>query len=130
MERIVFFDGVCGLCNIFVDLLFKIDRKANFKVAPLQGETAKRLLPQEVPLDLDTVILYESGSLYTKSNAVIKILSSTGRIGFLFGIGMRIFPKMLRDLVYDFIVSSRYSVYGKLDSCRLPKEDEKSRFLP
>lgn len=129
MERIVFFDGVCGLCNIFVDFLFKIDQKALFMVAPLQGETAKRLLPPDRILDLDTVILYESGVLYTKSNAIIKILSTTGKIGLLASLGMRIFPRLLRDLVYDFIVNSRYSVYGKLDTCRLPTENEKKRFL-
>lgn len=130
MERIVFFDGVCGLCNIFVDLLFKIDRNALFKVAPLQGETARRLLPAHRVEDLDTVILFESGTLYTKSNAIIKILSFTGKLGFLAALGLRVFPRIIRDLVYDFIVNSRYSVYGKRDTCRLPTEDEKKRFLP
>ena len=130
MERIVFFDGVCGLCNLFIDLLFKIDPKGVHKVAPLQGETAKRLLASERVQNLDTVVLYNNGEILTKSSAVINILSKVSIWGILIGLIMRLFPRFLRDLVYDFVVSSRYSVYGKLNTCRLPTEAEKSRFLP
>ena len=42
---IIFFDGVCGMCNRFVDLMLRADRKAIFRFAPLQGQTAQQLLP-------------------------------------------------------------------------------------
>ena len=41
---IVFFDGVCGLCNQAVDFLVSRDRKHGLRFAPLQGETSQRLL--------------------------------------------------------------------------------------
>lgn len=41
---ILFFDGVCGLCNRFVDFMLKADSRNRFLYAPLQGETARRLL--------------------------------------------------------------------------------------
>ena len=43
---IIFFDGVCGLCNSFVDIIFKADKKGIFKFSPLQGDTAKKYLPE------------------------------------------------------------------------------------
>ena len=41
----IFFDGVCAMCNTFVNLALRIDRKQLFLFAPLQGTTAKELLP-------------------------------------------------------------------------------------
>ena len=41
---ILFFDGVCGLCNRFVDFMLKADSRNRFLYAPLQGETARSLL--------------------------------------------------------------------------------------
>src|SRR5207247_9951781 len=42
---IIFFDGVCAMCNRFVDLILRADRREVFRFAPLQGETARELLP-------------------------------------------------------------------------------------
>jgi len=41
---IIFFDGVCGICNKFVDIILKSDKNEIFFFAPIQGETAKRIL--------------------------------------------------------------------------------------
>ena len=45
---ILFFDGVCGLCNCFVDFLLIRDSQRLFRFAPLQGETAGRLIHGEL----------------------------------------------------------------------------------
>src|SRR2546422_9892759 len=42
---IIFFDGVCAMCNRFVDLILRADRRDVFRFAPLEGETARALLP-------------------------------------------------------------------------------------
>jgi predicted DCC family thiol-disulfide oxidoreductase YuxK len=39
-EHIIFFDGVCSLCNAFIDFLIKRDKKSVLRYAPLQGRTA------------------------------------------------------------------------------------------
>ena len=44
-EPIIFFDGVCGMCNVFVNLILRVDRKQTFRFAPLQGATALAMLP-------------------------------------------------------------------------------------
>ena len=45
--NVVFFDGVCGLCNRFVDFVLSRDRRAAIRFAPLQGETARRVVSGE-----------------------------------------------------------------------------------
>ena len=45
-QPILFFDGVCGLCNRFVDFMLRTDSQHRFRFAPLQGETARRLLAE------------------------------------------------------------------------------------
>jgi hypothetical protein len=44
-KPIIFFDGVCGMCNAFVDLILRFDQEQTFLFAPLQGSTARDLLP-------------------------------------------------------------------------------------
>jgi predicted DCC family thiol-disulfide oxidoreductase YuxK len=46
----------------------------------------------------------------------------------LFGVFF-IVPKSLRDFIYSQVSKNRYKMFGKKDSCRLPTENEKKRFL-
>ncbi len=43
-QPVLFFDGVCGLCNRFIDLMLRADNQDRFRYAPLQGDTARRML--------------------------------------------------------------------------------------
>jgi GTPase involved in cell partitioning and DNA repair len=44
-ERIIlFFDGVCNLCNSWVDFLVRRDKRKQFRYAPLQGTTFQGVL--------------------------------------------------------------------------------------
>ena len=70
---IVFFDGVCGMCNRFVDLLLKLDRQGRLKFAPLQGETAERLLSERDVASLETVVFLKDGRAYRSSSAAVRI---------------------------------------------------------
>jgi predicted DCC family thiol-disulfide oxidoreductase YuxK len=36
----------------------------------------------------------------------------------------------LRDSVYRVVARNRYRILGKRDRCRVPSEQERSRFLP
>ena len=44
-KPIIFYDDVCVMCNGFVNLMLKIDRRQQFLFAPLGGETSRRILP-------------------------------------------------------------------------------------
>ena len=129
-KRIVFFDGYCNLCNESVDFLIRRDKNRIFKYASLQGKEAEKLIP-ELKNDVDSFVYYRINSkteIFTKSTAALEVMRDLGgwRKIFLFFL---IFPKTIRDKVYDFVAKRRYKWYGKRDTCRLPTPEERSLFL-
>lgn len=129
MRKVVFFDGVCHLCNGFVDAVISRDSQHQFLFAPLQGSTAETLLSPKDREALDTVIYYEAGKTYYRSSAVLKILSGLGGVYNLSRLGW-IIPGFLRDVLYKVIANNRYAWFGKRDFCRLPTANERSYLLP
>jgi predicted DCC family thiol-disulfide oxidoreductase YuxK len=127
---IIFFDGDCVMCNGFLDWLIAIDRSALFRVAPLQGQTAGHLLPplSQNPEDWSIYVLDETG-LYSQSGAVLQILRRLGGVWAVLSVG-GVIPVALRDSVYRVVARNRYRILGKRDTCRVPSEQERSRFLP
>ena len=127
---IVFFDGVCGLCNRLVDFLLRTDKKDSFRVAPLQGETAQRMLPA-LTEDAETwsVLYLDERGLHDQSDVTIQVCRRLGGVWGLVGL-LRMIPKSLRNVGYRYIARNRYGWFGKHDTCRLPDPEEQARFLP
>lgn len=123
---VIFFDGVCNLCNAFVD--FVIRRNSAYRFASLQGKTAAETLPPEMIRDLPSVVLQSGDGIFTESTAALKVLKNLGGLWFLVSIFLLV-PEFLRDPIYRFIGRHRYSWFGRRDTCRLPSPDERSRFL-
>jgi len=127
---ILFFDGVCGLCNWFVDLLLKADRQDRFRFAPLQGDTAQRMLGlQDQYGGPNSFVFHEKERSYEQSNAVLLALRRLGGVWRLVAM-LYVFPRPLRDFVYRIVARNRYRWFGKRDVCRVPTPEEQERFLP
>jgi predicted DCC family thiol-disulfide oxidoreductase YuxK len=133
-QSILFFDGVCGLCNRTVDLVLREDRNHIFLFSPLQGETFKSVAQQH-PKSVGAnsiIVLCKSLSgekLFMRSNAALYILSKLPRFRWLARIGYLV-PVPIRDLFYRVIASARYRIWGKRESCRMPTQAERAKFLP
>lgn len=127
-QIILFFDGVCGLCNGLVDWLLPRDGRAVLKYATLQGATAKELLPPEMVTDLNTVVLWHRGRVLTRSDAILSCLSELGGLWRIVGM-LKIVPRPLRDGAYNFIARRRYLWFGQRHTCRMPLPGERLRFL-
>jgi predicted DCC family thiol-disulfide oxidoreductase YuxK len=127
-EHIIFFDGVCGLCNGFVDFVMATDKKKEFKFSPLQSEFAQKNLPPEMTANLDSVVYLHDGKTFRKSQAVIRILEDMGGIWSLAKLG-KILPESLLNSAYDLVAQNRYKVFGKKETCRLPTPEERARFI-
>jgi predicted DCC family thiol-disulfide oxidoreductase YuxK len=127
-QNIVFYDGVCGLCDFFIQLLVRIDKKRVLRYATLQSTAASKLLPKQYVLELNTVAFYQQNQLYDKSTAVIKIFSL---LGFPFNIISLfvIIPKPMRDFIYMLVAKYRYRIFGKREQCRLIQDSERDLFL-
>ena len=125
MDQVIIFDGVCGLCNKSVDILIKMDKEKIFKYTSLQGKFVKTL---EIEPDIDSIIFYDDDVIYYKSTAILKILRSLGGI-WVFTNVCYIIPRVLRDFIYDVIAKYRYKIFGKMESCRMPKVGEQALFI-
>jgi len=126
---VVYFDGVCGMCNSFINFLIGEDQAQSLQFSPLQGETAKQELETSFLSDIKTVVFKEDGKIYTKSDAIIRAMSSMGGMYRLLHV-FRIVPKFLRDNIYEFIAERRYKWFAKKAECRIPTPEERMKFLP
>ncbi len=128
---ILLFDGVCNLCNGFVQFVIKRDPNGIFLFTALQSESGQSI-QQEFgmnPEDLNTVVLVEGDKVYTHSDVALQI---TRRLGGLWP-ALYIFkwiPKSIRDSIYNWVARNRYNWFGKKESCMIPTPELKSRFLP
>jgi predicted DCC family thiol-disulfide oxidoreductase YuxK len=127
---IIFFDGMCGLCNASVDWVLKRDRHAVFRFAPLQGETAHHVLSPADTQQLGSIVLRMNGNVYRKSSAVVRILWQLGIFEKTAGIALWLIPKPFRDFGYAFIARNRYRWFGTKETCRVPTPEERTKFLP
>ncbi|MBZ9532850.1 thiol-disulfide oxidoreductase DCC family protein [Cytobacillus oceanisediminis] len=125
---IVLFDGVCNLCSKSVQFIIKRDPHNQFLFASLQSEMGKSLLEKHHLSEVDSVVLIKEDMYYMESDAALEIcrhLSSGWKLlAILKGI-----PSSIRDPLYQFVARNRYRWFGKQDSCMLPTEEMKKRFL-
>ena len=129
-KQIILFDGVCNFCNFWVNFVIKRDNKDLFRFAALQTEKAKEL-SNRLKIDissLDTFVMIVGEKFYIKSTAALMVskeLNSILKILF----PLIILPAFFRDFVYDIIAKNRFKLFGRKESCRIPTEAEKKKFL-
>jgi predicted DCC family thiol-disulfide oxidoreductase YuxK len=130
-QPVILYDGVCGLCDRFVQFIITHDPSAKIKLAPLQSESAIALLQKfHLPITaFSTVVLIEEEKSYIKSAAVLRSLNYLDGAWKFFTI-LKIIPTPLSDFMYDFVARYRYRWFGKFDACIIPSPEIKSRFLP
>lgn len=128
-NSIILFDGVCNLCNGFVQFIIKHDQKAVFKFAALQSAAGQTLLAKhKITEDLKSVILIKEGKVFTQSAAVLKIAVQLGFWWKFFYI-FCIIPPVIRNAIYRLIAKYRFKFFGKSDNCMIPSPEIENRFL-
>lgn len=129
-HAILLFDGVCNLCNGFVNFVIDNDPEGYFQLGALQSEAARPYLDafEQDLQGLDTVVLIENGKLYTRSSAALRVLRRLAMPWPLF-YGFIVVPKFIRDRIYDVVASQRYQWFGQRDSCRRPTPELQQHFL-
>ncbi|MGQ7276390.1 thiol-disulfide oxidoreductase DCC family protein [Brevibacillus thermoruber] len=130
-EAILLFDGVCNLCHGAVRFIIPRDPSGRIRFASLQSETGRRLLARHgFPADeLRTVVLIEGDSLYTRSDAMLRVgRKLNGWWPLLSSLGL-VIPRPVRDCVYDWIARNRYRWFGRQEQCLLPTPEIRQRFV-
>jgi predicted DCC family thiol-disulfide oxidoreductase YuxK len=128
---LVLFDGVCNFCNYWVNFAIRHNKKNDLRFTPLQGESAKSILPDYSinPTQLNSVIFVNNGKAYTQSSAALQICRHLNG-GWKLFYGFYIIPKFIRDFLYNIIARNRYRWFGRKDQCMVPTGEMRSRFLP
>lgn len=133
-RNLVFFDGMCALCNGSMKFLIDEDPQRVLCYAPLQGETFTALRPAtNIQEGVDSLV-YARGhgtdhvEVFVRSDGILQILRDIG--GFWRVVSWaRAVPRPLRNRVYDFIARNRYQWFGRYDECRLPTPQQRAQLL-
>lgn len=130
-DHIVFFDGECGFCKKSIRFVLERDQKKQFYFAPLQGETAKKWVPEQYRKKLTTSVLVENyqgndPKIYTYGKGAFRVLWLLGRWYKLIG-----WPFFLPSFLYDwgYVLIEKSRKYMPI-SCPVQKNKFEDRFLP
>jgi len=133
--HLVLYDGVCGLCNRWVQFVLRHDRRHVFRFAPLQSGPAREIVERAGGNtgDLDSIYVVAD---YGGADARVLVRSRAA----LFVMGelewpwtmtrpFALLPRAVLDRAYDVIARYRYRVFGRYDQCLLPRPQDRDRFI-
>jgi len=128
--NIILFDGICNLCSGFVQFVLKNEKQKNILFGSLQSKVAQIILRENglKSNTMNTIIFIENEKVFTKSKAVLKIMDHM-KYPWKSMVILNIVPAKISDLIYDLISNHRYRILGKKDSCWMPTQELKARFL-
>mgnify|MGYP003579124829 CR=1 FL=1 len=133
---IVFYDGVCGLCNRLVQFLLRHDKHDRLRFAALQSEFASNVLGRHGidPTDLDTLHLVVNFNepnerVLNRSTAILRAARELGGVWSLLGALGVLVPRPIRNVFYGFVATNRYRMFGKYQTCMLPSPAQRAKFL-
>ena len=128
-----------------VRIILKHDPEGVFRFASLQSPLAQEILArhQADVAALDTFYIvpnYDSDqhsekgqhpaeSLLSRSDAVHFVFMQLQGVWRLLARVMQLLPHTLRDWAYCLVARHRYRLFGRYQSCPLPSEASRSRFL-
>lgn len=127
---IIVFDGVCALCNGWIDFLLRHDRRGCYRFAAMQTPSGRKLLADH-GLDADdsvSFLLLDERGAHTDSDAILRVLSGLGGAWRLIAAG-KLVPRFVRDPLYRLLARNRYRWFGRRDVCRIPDAEHRYRFI-
>jgi predicted DCC family thiol-disulfide oxidoreductase YuxK len=127
---LIFFDGVCNLCNAAVQWVIERDRRGVFRFGVLQSEAGRAALgAATTPTDLpDSIVLIDGARVHIRSDAALRIARELGFPWSLAVIALAV-PRPLRDAVYSWVARNRYRWFGRRESCMVPTPELAARFV-
>jgi predicted DCC family thiol-disulfide oxidoreductase YuxK len=129
-HAIIVFDGVCHLCNGWVQFLLRRDRAARYRFASMQSARGRALLSNHGldPDDPVSLLLLRDGVAQTDSDAILEVLAGLGG-AWRAARWLRLVPRVLRDPPYRWLARRRYRLFGRRETCWMPSPETAARFL-
>ncbi len=127
---IILFDAECVLCSANAQFILNHDKARRYRLASMQGGVGAALFRRHGidPNDPDTILVIDRERVLKDSDAVLSIYSGLGWPWRIVA-AVRMVPRPLRDPVYRWVARNRYKIFGRRDSCWLPKPEDVDRVL-
>ncbi len=128
---VLYFDGVCNLCNGAVQFVIRHDRRGKIRFASLQsgaGEEAIRKVEARYGRRPDSLLFEAGDKIWIESDAALQLTRYLDGGWRALGI-LSVVPRFIRDAAYRFVARNRYRWFGRKDACMIPTPELKQRFL-
>jgi predicted DCC family thiol-disulfide oxidoreductase YuxK len=129
---VVLFDGVCNVCSWAVNFIIDRDPEGRFRFASLQSEAGRRILEgfghTVSSGDPETIVVVDRERVFERSGALLRIARHM-RGAWPLLTALHVIPRPLRDALYRWAAARRYKWFGKSDTCRVPTQELRARFL-
>jgi predicted DCC family thiol-disulfide oxidoreductase YuxK len=128
----VLFDGVCNLCNGFVNFALDRDPGGRLVFGALQSRAAEPLLERAglgASRPDSLVVVDPDGAAWVRSAAALRVARRLRPPWPQLAAIAALVPRALRDAVYDHVARRRYRWFGRRETCRVPTSVLRARFL-
>lgn len=128
---VLYFDGVCNLCNGAVRFVIRHDKSGKIRFASLQSEAgaeAIRNVEARYGRRPDSLLFQVGDKIWIESDAALQLARYLDG-GWRSLSWLRVFPRFIRDAVYRLVARNRYRMFGKKDACMIPTPELKRRFI-
>lgn len=123
-------DAECALCSWGAQMIHRLDQSGMVRICPVQSPLGAALMRHYglKPDDPASWLFIDRGQAHVDFEAVL-------HAGRLFGGWARlitvlsIFPKPVRDWLYQRVARNRYAIFGRKDMCALPDPAFRKRLL-
>ena len=130
-KPLIIFDGKCVLCSSGVQWMMARDRNGNSMFAAIQEEIPKALYTH-YGLDaesFDTFMVLRDGVPYLRWRGVCAAARLMPAPWRWLGRAGQVIPALIGDPIYDFVQRHRIGWFGATETCYMPSDDTKHRFL-
>jgi predicted DCC family thiol-disulfide oxidoreductase YuxK len=128
-QRVILYDGECGLCDRLVHWVLQRDRTGVFRFAALQSDWAQGFLQShQMPMkNFDSMVLIEGEKIFLRSDAVLQVLRHLPRWRWAYG--FIVLPHRLRDAIYAWVARRRKKWFPAPVVCGVPQPEWLDRFI-
>lgn len=128
-DGVILYDGVCVFCSRWMRFVMARDTEQRFRFTAIQSPYGRALAAAvEIdPDDPDTNAVVIGGRVFRRSDAALVVLASLPRWRWVRVLS--VFPRRLRDGLYDLVARNRYALFGKHQRCDLGDAAVRDRVL-
>ena len=127
---VIVFDGECVLCSGFFKFVLTWDRGRRFQFVLAQSALGADLYHAlDLPTDeYETNLVIVNGPAFQRLDAFAAATAAIGWPWKALSV-CRFLPRFVKDPAYHLIARNRYSLFGRYDSCMVPDQAVRARFV-